>query len=77
MDGFYQLLSLMISLAGFGIVAGSLLLDGECLLVAAGKGIVVFIVLTVLQRVLAGVFKYAAACRPRTGATDGDSADRE
>ncbi len=64
MGDFYQLLSLVISLVGFTIVAGKLLMDGECLLVAVGKGVLVFVVLWVAQVVLGSVCRFAAESEP-------------
>ena len=54
MEGLYRLLSLIVSLAGFTVVAGALLMRGECLFTVATRGVAAFAVLWALQRVIAG-----------------------
>ncbi|GEM_PF-4268807 len=60
MEGLYRFLSLIVSLAGFTIVAGTLLLRGECLVVVATRGVLTFTVLYVVQSVIGGIFRFAA-----------------
>ncbi|MDI6827454.1 MAG: hypothetical protein QME62_03105 [Armatimonadota bacterium] len=56
MDGFYNLICLLISLAGFVIVTGVLLIRNETLLVASVKGVVAFLVLKVVLGMLGKLF---------------------
>lgn len=60
MDDFFKLLSLMISVAGFVIVTGLLLWNGESLLIAVLKGIVAFVVLKAIQGAFSAISKFAA-----------------
>jgi hypothetical protein len=69
MEGLYRLLSLIVSLAGFTVVAGALLIRGESLFTVATRGVLAFTVLWVVQSAIGGIFKLAASSeRRRDGA---------
>lgn len=58
MKEFWQFVSILISLAGFLVVAGILLVRGECLLTAAIKAVFVFVALWVAQSVLRALLNF-------------------
>jgi len=60
MREFCQLIRILISLAGFLIVAGTLLMRGECLLMAAIRALLVFAALWVVQGFLSGLIDQSA-----------------
>lgn len=60
MRDFCRLISILISLAGFLIVAVTLLMRGECLLTAAIKSSLVFTALWVVQGFLSNLINQAA-----------------
>lgn len=61
MEGLYRLLSLIVALAGFTLVAGTLLMRGECLFTVATRGVFTFTVLWVLLAAIGGIFRLAAS----------------
>jgi len=68
MKEFWRLVSLMVSLAGFLIVAGVLLLQGESLLSVVVKAVAAFAVLWVAQALLRALLGLTASTdvRPRS-----------
>ncbi len=69
MEGLYRFLSLIVSLAGFTVVAGTLLMRGESLFTVATRGVLAFVALWVVQGAIGGIFKLAASSeRRRDGA---------
>ncbi|MDH7481924.1 MAG: hypothetical protein QHH26_08135 [Armatimonadota bacterium] len=72
MDGFYQLVCLLISLAGFMIVIGVLLIRGEPILVTAVKGVLAFVALKIILGVLSKLFN-AVACSENTNEINRDN----
>ena len=65
MEGLYRLLSLIVSLAGFTVVSGTLLMRGESLFTVATRGVLAFAVLWIVQGAIAGIFKLAASSERR------------
>ena len=73
MKGFWQLISLMISLGGFLVVAGVLLVRGEPLWSAAVRAVLVFVALWVVQGVLGALLSLAANSQTTDEQAHGDS----
>jgi hypothetical protein len=72
MREFWRLLSILVSLAGFLVVAGVLLYKGDAVLSAAIKAAAAFAFLMFTQRVMTGVLGLAADSRPAPGPAEGD-----
>ena len=74
MQSFWQLVSLMTSLAGFLVVGGVLLMNGESLLSTVIKAVLAFAGLWIAQSVLRGLLGLAAES---SAAGSGSNADSE
>jgi hypothetical protein len=72
MKDFWQLLSILTSLAGFLIVAGVLLVRGEDILIAAIRAVLVFAALWAVQNILRGLLSLTAGATATTDHTNGD-----
>lgn len=70
MKEFWQLVSILIALAGFLIVAGILLTRGECLLTTAFKSVLVFTALWAVQSVLRTLLNLTVSSSERTGSDE-------
>ena len=69
MEGLYRFLILIAALAGFTVVAGALLLRGECLFTVAARGVLTFALLWVVLGAIGGVFRLAASSERRREAS--------
>lgn len=72
---FWRLITCLVSLAGFIVVAASLLAGGECLLWAVGRGVLVFLALWVVLNLL-GQFLGLAAGAETGGETQVETKHR-
>jgi hypothetical protein len=61
---FWRLITCLVSLAGFMVVTGSLLVRGDCLFWAVGRGVLVFLVLWVVQNLLGQLLGLVACAEP-------------
>lgn len=57
---FWRLITCLVSLAGFVVVTASLLVSGENILWAVGRGVIVFLVLWVVQNLLGQILGLVA-----------------
>ncbi|MEN6372164.1 MAG: hypothetical protein ABFD64_09150 [Armatimonadota bacterium] len=70
MKEFCQLISILIALAGFLVVAAVLLVRGESLLIAAFKSVLVFAALWAVQSVLRTLISFAVGSSEKAGSDE-------
>lgn len=61
---FRRLVSLLVALAGFSLVAGALLMQGECLLVVAFRSILAFLAIWAFMSLLGSLLGLVADSQP-------------